>query len=257
MTPDRTGGRPGGPAGGRRVAVVVPARNEEGRIEACLRSVLRAVAAAAASGPVVVVANRCTDGTATRAAGVLGGRGLVVEDDSRPVAAVRRRGVDAALRLLGADAPDAWLLSTDADSTVPVSWVRSVLRHADGGADAVAGLVRLDDWHGLSPLGRRAYRDLIAAGMGAGTHRHAYAANLAVSVWAYRRVGGWPLVPVAEEHALLDELERAGHQVRRCTDIVVTTSGRRQGRARGGLGDLLGRLGESDAVPGACDQEAG
>ena len=242
-------GEPAAP-GARHVAVVIPARNEAATIGTCLRSVLRAMTSAAATGPVVAVAHRCTDRTAAIATQVLGDRGIVIQDDSPHVSGVRRRGVEAALQLLGPDAHDAWLLSTDADSSVPVTWVRSILRHADDGADAVAGMVRLDAWHGMSPLGRRAYRALVAAGMDASSHRHAYAANLAVSVQAYRQIGGWPPVESAEEHALLKHLERAGKRVLRPTHPVVTTSGRHRGRARGGLGDLLGSLDVTGAGAG-------
>ncbi|HYN17567.1 MAG TPA: glycosyltransferase, partial [Actinomycetes bacterium] len=189
------------------LAVVIPARDEQRRIAACITSVVRALQATVLPATVVVVAHRCTDRTARIAEWVLGERGVVVADRSGRVSQARARGADLALtelaRLTGAPPAGTWLLSTDADSTVPADWVNRILSHAEYGAAAVAGLASLDSLHGLTPGARRAYLDLVRAGIDGTTHRHAYAANLAVRADAYRAVGGWPRVEVGEEHALL------------------------------------------------------
>ena len=226
------------------LAVVVPARDEEPSVARCLGSVLRSLDATGLPSQVVVVAHHCTDGTATRARQALGARGTVIDSSAAHVSGARRAGVAAALQHFGHLLPqDIWLLSTDADTVVPVDWVQRLIGHAlRRGAVAVAGMAELDSWHGMPAAGRTAYLQLIGAGTDGETHRHAYAANLAVRADAYLAVGGWPRVVHGEEHALLDTLAVSGLPVHRPTDVVVTTSGRRRARAAGGLGDLLGRL---------------
>jgi hypothetical protein len=171
---------------------------------------------------------------------------MVLRDESGSVSQARSCGAEAGLtrvkQLTSATASGTWLLSTDADTTVPIDWVTRTLTHAARGAAAVAGLVRLDSMEGLTPVAGRAYADLVRRGIDGDTHRHAYAANLAVRADAYLEVGGWPRVEEGEEHALLSALERAGRPVLRITDVVVSTSSRQEARARGGLGDLLKRL---------------
>ena len=234
------------------IGVVIPARNEERLAAGCLRSVLRALECSGLPSAVVMVAHRCTDATARICGRVLGGAepvtgpvtGSVIEDDeSADVAGARREGVRKVLQHFGHVAPERlWLLSTDADTTVPLDWVHQILRHCAENTAAVAGLANLDSWKHLSVRQRRAYRHLIDSGINGDTHRHAYAANLAVRADAYLDVGGWPAVSPGEEHALLAALELGGWRVRRPTDVVVTTSGRMHARAIGGLGDLLARL---------------
>jgi glycosyltransferase involved in cell wall biosynthesis len=228
------------------IAVVIPARDEQARIAACLVSVLLALEQVPLASCVVIVAHRCTDGTARIAERLLGDRGMVLTDESGTVSQARSRGAEAALMhlkgLSSAAASGTWLLSTDADTTVPTDWVTRTLTHAARGAVAVAGLARLDCVDGLTPAARRMYADLVRSGIEGDSHRHAYAANLAVRADAYLEVGGWPHVWAGEEHALLSALEHAGRFVLRTTDVVVSTSSRQEARARGGLGDLLKRL---------------
>ena len=76
------------------------------------------------------------------------------------VAVVRDHGVRAALSLLGgtvAGGDRVWLANTDADTVVPLHWLRGHLDHAAAGADVVAGFTRLDDNAALSPSACRRY----------------------------------------------------------------------------------------------------
>lgn len=222
------------------VAVVIPARDEEARIVSCLISVLEALRDVTVPWSVTVVAHRCADRTARIAGSVLDERGAVVADWSSHVSQARARGAaEAMARLQHVPPSGIWLLSTDADSTVPPDWARKILALVTGGAAAIAGLAEIDSLHLLAPAARSAYLEVIRSGIHGATHRHAYAANLAVRADAYLSVGGWPHVRVGEEHALLSALDRAGWPVLRTTDLVVSTSGRIHARARGGLGDLL------------------
>jgi cellulose synthase/poly-beta-1,6-N-acetylglucosamine synthase-like glycosyltransferase len=227
------------------MAVVVPARDEEPGIGACVASLLAAADVLAVPTLVVVVAHRCTDRTADVAAALLPPvRGRVLADRSPTVATARAAGARAALGWAsGLARPEAtWLVSTDADTTVPRTWLADVAGHAAAGAAAVAGLVDVDHDPRTPEPARRAYRDLVAAGLTPRGHRHAYAANLAVRADAYLDVGGWPAVAPGEDRALLTALRLAGRPVVTAPDLVVRTSGRHRARAEGGLGTLLQRL---------------
>jgi glycosyltransferase involved in cell wall biosynthesis len=228
------------------LAVVIPAHNEEALVGRCLTAVRRALAGTGVPFSIVLVAHRCTDRTIEVARAVLTGPGeLVLVDDSPSVATARAAGAAAAVRALpNPTAPSArcWLLSTDADSEVPPTWVADLRRHIDRGAAAVAGLVQVHGWDGAPPAARDAYRAIVASGLRMTHHDHVYAANLAVRLDAYLDVGGWPDQVPGEDAALLAVLRERGWPVVCPTDVWVRTSGRRTARAPGGLGALLNRL---------------
>jgi glycosyltransferase involved in cell wall biosynthesis len=228
------------------LAVVVPAHNEEHLLGECLRSILTALAQSALPSMIVLVAHNCTDRTEQIARRILHGRpALVLTDDSPTVATARHAGATAALTSLAAGGfglERSWLLSTDADSVVPPSWIGDLRRHIDRGAAAVAGLVQVHDWHGASAGAREAYRAIVAAGIKLGHHEHVYGANLAVRTDAFLDVGGWPDRVPGEDTALVEALRARDWPVTSAADVWVRTSGRRTPRAAGGLGSLLERL---------------
>jgi Glycosyl transferase family 2 len=241
------------------VGIVIPARDEQQRIGRCLRALRTATAALppTVAVAVCVVADRCADATvpvARRAWGRRPGLALVTNAAELTVGQVRDLGVRALLPQLPAAAAQTWLLSTDADTVVPPSWILDHLRYADAGADAVAGAIDLDSPQALPPDALCRYADLVAAGTGRHRHRHAYAANLGVRAAAYARVGGFPAVASGEEHALLALLRRGGHPVVAPTDVRARTSARLHGRARDGLADLLLGLVQDSSSAGAADQ---
>ena len=138
----------------------------------------------------------------------------------------------------------------------------------DAGVDAVLGRVALDEEGDLLPpaLHRRgrlesAYEALLTELSALldpldynpwPHHATISGASLAITREAYRRVGGLPNVPLGEDKALIAELSRHDARIRFCPDIQVTTSGRLNGRAPGGVADTL-RLRSID--PGAfCDE---
>ncbi len=256
----------------RRVAVVVPARDEEATVARTLRGVCASLDEAQRRGlldaaVVEVVAHRCVDATEARARAALCGRpqARVVRDDtSTTVGQVRdaatRRALAARAPLTPTDLRETWLLSTDADTDVGRAWVSEILAEArQSRAAAVVGLAPLDDWQG-GETGRTAYDLVLAAKMRSEDrrslhqHDHVYGANLAVRADAYLAVGGFSHVRHGEDQALVDALTASGFPVLRTRSISVTTSGRMRGRAAGGLADHLARL---DAVSRAtADGEA-
>jgi glycosyltransferase involved in cell wall biosynthesis len=227
--------------------VVVPARDERDRIGACLRSVSRALRKVALPALVCVVADRCVDDTQDVVRQEFPDVLVVSTELPLRLGEVRALGTRVVLAEFGAVPPDSvWLLNTDADSVVGADWAARHLAHADAGADAVAGLVRLT---GTRHLGRgtvRRYREQVAAGVRPLDHDHVYGANLGVRGQAYLSVGGYAPLDTGEDRELWHRLVAAGHRVARPADLVVRTSARLDGRAVGGLASLLGDL---DASP--------
>jgi hypothetical protein len=232
------------------LVVALPAHNESAMIADCLRSVGRAVRDAQQSGLVgrariAVAAHRCTDDTADRARAVLADWPeveplLVLDNDAVAVGTVRTRLIERAAEAAPSDS--AWVFSTDADTVVPADWITATLRRAEAAhADLVLGLADLGDWP-VDRAAAAAYEEIIADGLVADGHRHAYAANLAIRLSAFRAVGGFPGLPHGEEHGLAAACRAAGFNVLSTLYPRVQTSARMPGRAPDGLGALLARL---------------
>ncbi len=226
------------------IGVVVPAHDEQQLLPACLASIK-----VAAGHPhlndvtvrVLTVLDACTDDTVSVA-------GDALEVDVRNVGSARAAGC-AALLAHGV----RWLATTDADSVVPPDWLAVQLGLARRGADAVAGTVRVDSW-GRQPVRVRAAFEA-TYGRPSDGHLHVHGANLGVSAGAYRSVGGFRPLPVAEDQTLVDALVAAGHRVAATGAIPVSTSARVRSRAPGGFADHLRTLGSCG--PEALRSEAG
>jgi glycosyltransferase involved in cell wall biosynthesis len=219
------------------VGVIIPAQNEEATIEACIGSVLTSLAAVGVDHWIVVVADLCVDGTVERACRALGTAGEVLETKTSSAGAARRAGV---ARLLEhwekRDPSHIWLANTDADTQVSQDWIAVQLRFADEGITAVAGIVQLDA--GGCEAAHTVYRDTYLT-TAEGTHSHVHGANLSVRADAYKDVGGWSNLALAEDHCLWARLRRKGWRVSSPVSSVVTTSARLEGRAKGGFADTL------------------
>ncbi|HVV14573.1 glycosyltransferase family 2 protein [Amycolatopsis sp.] len=229
------------------VGVVIPARDEETTVGACLD----AVGAALQSLPgrleraVCVVADRCSDRTAETAAAALGGGrwGSVYRSEhDLSLGEVRALGVRQCLSRLGTDPSVTLLLSTDADSLVDPGWAPAHVARANEGYHAIAGSAELIDPAGLGPLARCRYEAVLDDAAGPEGHGNVYGANLGVRADAYATVGGFAALSSSEDHDLWNRLGRAGF--RRCYDETarVLTSARLRGRAPAGLAALLRRL---------------
>lgn len=225
---------------------------------------------------VVLVANNCTDETAQLArayAGLLPYRLSVIEADLAPDRATaggaRRLAMDEAAGRLSAG-PDGIILTTDADSTVTPTWFANTCRHLRDGADCVAGTIDAEP-----PEIIRLGPDFLERGRLEDTylrlvaeiyarcdprshdpwpnHRVSSGASLAVTLRAYRAVGGLPPQALGEDIAFTQLLDRRGFKVRHALDVAVMTSGRLDGRAAGGAADTMRyRRDVPDAI---CDDE--
>jgi hypothetical protein len=163
------------------------------------------------------------------------------------VGAVRDLGVRHVLERLGAHPPaGTWLLSTDADTTVPLDWARAHLQWAAGGAHAVAGLADLAGAEHLAADALVRYRAIVDRGLHGDTHHHVYGANLGVRADAYLAVGGFPGDGAGEDHGLWRRLRAAGYVLAQPVGLTVGTSARLHGRADEGLADLLRTLHRGD-----------
>ena len=228
------------------VGIVIPAQNEEATIERCIRSVLASCDASERCGEawMVLVADRCTDRTREFARYALGcgsrPRGEVLLSTAGSPGTARRLGAAAVMHHFQTRDPRRlWLANTDADTHVPLDWISTHLEHADANAGAVAGIVELDT-RGLRADVRELYRSTYELAPD-GTHTHVHGANLGVRADAYLDAGGWSDVTVAEDHCLWGRLQGRGWRVRSPSASVVLTSGRLQGRAKGGFADTLRR----------------
>ncbi len=159
-------------SGVRRAAVVVPCRDEEGTIGACLRSVRRQQPAPAL---VVVVDNGSADGTVAAARPLAD---VVLSAPGASVAALRNAGAAAAS---GCEV----LAFLDADCEAGAGWLAAALDALEG-ADVVGA--RTDAPGRAAWVARRwseVERTLGQAGSYVGSR------NMAVRADAFRRVGGF------------------------------------------------------------------
>ena len=115
----------------RRLAVVIPAHNEEAGIQPCVTS-LRSCESPSEDFCVVVVADNCSDATAERAAEA-GARMLVRKDLNR-----RGKGyaLDYAFQILMAEGVEAFIV-VDADTAADRNLVNEFRRFFAAGADAI------------------------------------------------------------------------------------------------------------------------
>ena len=232
------------------IGVVIPAHDEECYLDGCLNAIRQAGGHAGLRGEsvcVVVVLDHCRDNSRAIAAAhtnaLQGARYRVeaIEIDARNVGAARAAG---AARLLAQGA--RWLAFTDADTRVAPDWLVAQL-HLE--ADVVCGTVSVDDWsahHDQATMLRQHFENKYADNDG---HRHIHGANLGVSAQAYRCAGGFAPLACSEDVALVAALEHCGASFAWSAAPRVSTSARRDARARGGFGDTLIQYGAAALLP--------
>ncbi|MEY2884948.1 MAG: hypothetical protein RL490_2672 [Pseudomonadota bacterium] len=254
------------------VAVAIPARNEAARITACLAAL--DAAAARAQGwvdtlTVLVVANNCSDATATCAMAYrprhyrLRVKAITLAPADAHAGGARRQALALARAGL---LPDDVLMTSDADSCVDPGWIAANLHEIASGADVVAGTITLSPGERatLPPLpGRDLEWRLAEIAAEIEDHldpvahdrwpRHiwAWGASLALTVAAHDRIGGVPAIPLAEDRALAEAVLRHDLRLRHSPYPLVYTSARLIGRAPGGFADLVKGFAENAGQP--CD----
>ena len=234
------------------IGVVIPVHNEEACLAACLEALSLAATCPQLAGEavsIVVVLDACSD----RSQRIVLHHAMQADArwrldciavDARNVGAARAAGA----RLL-LERGARWLAFTDADTCVSHDWLSMQLLQK---ADAVCGTVAVDDWsphedHALALREHfaRTYTD-------ADGHRHIHGANFGVCARAYLRAGGFAPLACSEDVALVAALQASGARIAWSAAPRVTTSARRDAKARGGFGDTLlqvvGAMGVADVV---------
>ncbi len=272
------GAAPGAPPA---TIVAIPAREEAASIGATLRALGAQVGEDGqpwqAFG-VLLLVNNCAGGTAARAREAApGGLRLWTEEVTLPpeeanVVGARRAALDRAAALAG---EGGVIVSTDADTRADPAWLWSLLAPLRAGADAAAGRILLDrEGADLPAEVRRTQRlddlyRMAASELGARLdpdpadpwprHWQHFGASLALSVRAYRAVGGVPAVPCLEDLALVQALRRADLTLRHTPAARVYTSPRLSGRVTVGLSTQLSEWRRGPAawqVPGGAEVAA-
>jgi glycosyltransferase involved in cell wall biosynthesis len=213
------------------IGVIVPAHNEEDRIEACLQSLLLASKDPLLGNEevqIIVVLDDCQDRTGYLASS-LGAK--TIEIQAKNVGVARQLGAGTALAS-GA----RWLAFTDADTVVAPDWLSVQLAQ---NADAVCGTVSVAHWAHYGPRMERHFELTYTDQDG---HAHIHGANLGVSAQAYRAAGGFLNLATGEDVALVAALQKAGAKIAWSRAPRVVTSARPDYKAPGGFGATLERI---------------
>ena len=229
---------------------MVPARNEEALIRACLTALVNQTGIAPEEYEVLLVLDGCTDETADEAKKVAATypelRLHTLEGPAKGSGHARHVGMDTACsRLLSLSKPAGLISTTDADTVVAEDWLTSQLAAVDSGSQAIGGRIalrddgtlppQLADWH--AERGRERQRKLLEDPnlLGKTEHWQFSGASLALTAGIYREVGGLePLFALEDEH-LERVLRSHGIPIDRLLSVQVTTSARLVGRATQGL----------------------
>ncbi len=231
------------------VGVVVPAHDEEDLIGACLDALAGAAAHPELAGVrtrILVVLDSCRDATGPRC-DARAVQTLAIQ--ARNVGHARRTGFAALIdRTAGAASgvSGLWLATTDADTRVAPDWLAAQLRLARAGADAVFGIIDVDDWAEVPADVPQRFAALYAGPGGLdGPHDHVHGASMGLRARTYLRAGGMPALALGEDRLLAVRLAALpGVQVARTTTVRATTSSRLVSRLRGGFADYLRDLAE-------------
>ncbi|QIN78991.1 glycosyltransferase [Rubrobacter marinus] len=233
-----------------RASVVVPARDEEDLIEACLDALAAQQGVTADEYEVLLVLDGCEDETEARARRFASEHPALalhlLHGPGRGAGRARRVGMDEACsRLVSVGRPGGLVASTDADTVVAPDWLRAQLDAAARGARAIGGRIELRDDEDLvqgvrewrAARGREKQMELLAEDTGGGTAEHWQfsGASLALTAEVYAEVGGLEPRAALEDEQLERALERCGIPIERSLAVRVMTSARTVGRAKRGL----------------------
>jgi glucosyl-3-phosphoglycerate synthase len=233
-----------------RICVVVPARNEEGLVGACLRALAEQEGVSYEEYEILLVLDGCTDGTEARARDLAASypalRLYLLDGPGKGSGHARLVGMEIACdRLHAVGRPHALISSTDADTVVAPDWISAQLAAAELGARAIGGRIELADdgsvpkalleWH--LARGDSRHRRLLSEGATSGRTEHWQfsGASMALTAAVYREVGGLEPRDALEDERLERVLRSHGVPIERLLSVRVVTSARLVGRAGQGL----------------------
>lgn len=244
-----------GPALG--YAVCIPVSNEAERLPGVVSALSRAAGRVAAPGLFVFVVNDTQDRSYSLIAEWAARTGLahvVLDVEFAPEAHNAPHARRLALDIAHGCAPQAALLTTDADTRVGHDWIADNLDALDSGAALVCGEIGFDEGElGLLPAHVRAigeaestYFEITEALWRIWTGPYAeplniraWGASLGISAAAYAAIGGLPTPPAGEDRALCAQMRRHGLPVVQMRAGDTISSARLTARAAHGCGDRL------------------
>ena len=243
-----------------RTVIAIPVKDEAERVGACLLAFATQEGVDLGDVAVLLLLNNCTDATADVVRALaptlpyrLEMHRIAFDAAHANAGWARRLAMEAAAKLA---APDGVLLTTDADTLAHCDWIEANLREIDAGHDAVAGYVMADPMElmelppAILERGRLEWEyQQLAAELDARVdcedhdawprHNQNCGASAAVTLRAYRLIGGLPPRPVGEDRALFEMIRRIDGKIRHSLEVQVVTSARTDGRASGGLADEI------------------
>lgn len=228
----------------KKIAVVIPACNEEAYIERCLKALKSArlyffqhvgKLAVLPEIKILVVLDSCTDSTASKVqqSGI-----QTISCHFKNVGKARHLGVQHMIEQ-GCD----WICCTDADSFVQRDWFQVMLQHQP--ADVICGVVDLDECGHLSTLARQTYLSHYQDKM---DHRHIHGANLCFKAASYLQVNGFQQLDCHEDVDFIHRLEHVGAKIIWSNQLRVTTSSRLSSKIAAGFAHFLQNLELKEAV---------
>lgn len=230
------------------ICVLIPACNESELLPRCLESVIaaRSKLPSQVTCDIVVAVDSSTDDTRELAETLLHGIGTVISIDVQSVGQARAFAAEVAFARYAGPMKRCWLANTDADCSVPDSWLNDQLALAEQNVEAVAGVVDVDTFQEHKPHVRARFYATYHIHED-GSHLHVHGANLGIRADAYLRAGGWAALTTAEDHDLWNRLRSVGSIRMSIAKLRVWTSGRRVGRAPQGFADALAAHNEAAA----------
>jgi hypothetical protein len=246
----------------RQFCVCVPACNEEER----LPRLLDALAQQTINGPIPVALclNNSSDGSddaiAAAAARHAGRLSIALDIRVFPAGLAHAGSARAAAMALGLEClgePGGVLITTDADARPPSGWIAANLDAIEAGADIVGGRLVLDEDEPVATAvaeGRalwdrywtavRRIEDEVDPSPWDRPPRHGdhTGGSLAFTSEVYRKSGGVPLVASGEDRLLVEAAIIAGGRLIHPISVWTRVSPRSQGRASGGMSEMIRRM---------------
>ena len=197
-----------------RVSVLIAARDEAAALPRCLAS-LRALDYPAELLEILVGDDGSTDGTAAVAEAAM--QGFAGHFQVVPIAGVigQARGKANVLAHLTRHAATNYFFITDADISLPASWLRGLLVHAGPGVGTVTGITAVRGprlFHQLQGLDWLLSLSMVQVVSDLGRPVTAMGNNMLVTRAAYEATGGYEALPfsVTEDFALFQAVLAAG-----------------------------------------------
>lgn len=202
------------------VSVIVPARNEEKNIRACVES-LFASQTHGISFEVIVVNDRSEDRTGDILVALqqeyLALR--VIQTDVHAASSLNLKGKTRALDQGIRSAQGQYILMTDADCTVSPTWISSMVesfRETDASLVAAFSLMKPTSFFAaLQAVEWTHNHTLASAGVAWKQPLGCFGNNLAIKRTVYEQLGGYTAIPfsVTEDLALLQAVHRTGQTI--------------------------------------------